>query len=244
MVVCGQLKKFSALYTSFLRRALDLPQQTSNFPLLNVAKMPSPVQIAAHYISKSYSLITERYSSVSKHLRALSDEMTAPAGEYRMLDKASSAVKKITERSYIVDLVHSDEFFGKNLLGLAAGTFLNLRVKHGELGDVGALKSCPKCLIPTTQEHFLDICPSNSMLRREMIDRVPPNFEVRYLADNKFSLRFRNIRQLEVSIRIPPQNLDIRESFSAFGLLLGRAALSAANDFVSYILSFYTIKGK
>ena len=72
-------------------------------------------------------------------------------------------------------------------------------------------------------------------LRLEMIISIPPNFQVRNLAD---------IRQLEISIRIPHEDLDIEESFSAFRLLLGRAALSAANDFVSDTLSLYIIKGR
>ena len=133
MAVCGQLI-FSALYTSSLKKALDLPQQTPTIPLLNIAKLPSLTQIAARHITKNYDLIEERFSSVPQHLRALRGEMAVPIGEYRMHKKARSAVKRVTGSSYIVDLLHADESFGKNLLGLAAGTFLNLRVKRGESG--------------------------------------------------------------------------------------------------------------
>ena len=66
--------------------------------------------------------------------------MAAPTGEERVLNKVRSEVRKVTE---IVDLLHLGEFFGKNLFGLDALTFLKFRVKCGEPGDVGDYKSFP-----------------------------------------------------------------------------------------------------
>ena len=163
MAICGQLKKLLAFYTSSLKKGARFLQQT---PLLGIDKLPSPVLIAAHHIFKNYNLIIERYSSVPQHLRTVNDEMAIPAEEYRGFNKSRSAVIRVTERSYIVGFLHLDEFFDKNLLGLATGIFLNLRVKSGEPGHVGALRSCSLCLAPATQQYFLDVCPNNGSLRR------------------------------------------------------------------------------
>ena len=50
------------------------------------------------------------------------------------------------------------------------------------------------------------------------------------------------MRQLEVLTQIRPQDLDIKESFSASGLILGRLAVGTADDFVGDTLNLFNLK--
>ena len=52
-------------------------------------------------------------------------------------------MNQIAVRSHVVGVLRANEFFGEYLLGLAAGAFLNLKVKRGETGDKGALRNSP-----------------------------------------------------------------------------------------------------
>ena len=86
----------------------------------------------------------------------------------------------------------------KELFGLATGIFLTLRYTDSSQGQVGTIKLCTECHVPSTQAHFLDECPVNSGPRDSLIQGVPQGIRVPLLDIGRFSKFFEEIRELEV----------------------------------------------
>ena len=239
IAVCGQMSKFTAGYTSSLKKALDLPLRTPNRSLLQLLRLPSADVIAGHHIHRNLKLIQDRFDSIPQHLQDLRCQSNAHHLDYMAFRRINPAITKITDTTYLIDLLSAGEFMSKNLLGLASGTFLSLRFKKNDEGITGVLKDCPLCKLPATQSHFLDACPSNCTPRRELTDSVPPGFIVRDIQDSNFNLFYSNIRRLVVSARGPPNAASITDRFSAFLLELGRATKDAADSIVSNSMRLY-----
>ena len=233
IVVCNQSQKFFSSYTSSLKKALDLPQQTPNLPLLQLARIPSLCQIAGHHIFRNTRLIMKRFNSAPQRLMELGDESNHLHREYIALKRGNPTVTRISDNEFLIDLLNFGEFLSKNTLGLAAGTFLNLRYKKNDSGEVSTLKSCPTCHLPATQSHFVDDCPSNDTPRGELISSIPPGFIVTNLRDKHINLFYANLRHLSVSTKTPLPTANLSNQFTAFLLKLGQAAKKAADDIVS-----------
>ncbi len=199
IVLSGQLGKFERRYTKSLKRALDLPLQTPNEPLLKALGIPSLLQVAAYHVAVNIRRIRERFQACPDSLGALAEGLAGQAAEYRRLRKPT-AIVRVKNNTYLVDLLASRSFLDKCYIGLVAGNFLTIRTKGGEPGKVGEIRKCPLCEVPATQAHFLDVCPTNSVSREALSRSLPPKFMSVLLRGADYSTFYRDVRSLEVTV--------------------------------------------
>ena len=136
IVLSGQLGKFERRYTKSLKRALDLPLQTPNEPLLKALGIPSLLQVAAYHVAVNTRRIRERFQACPNSLGTLAAELADQATEYRKLQRPT-AIVRVRDGTYLVDLLASRSFLDKCYIGLVAGNFLTIRTKGGEPGKIG-----------------------------------------------------------------------------------------------------------
>jgi hypothetical protein len=187
------------MYTKSLKRALDLPLQTPNSPLLAALGVPSLRQIAAHHISKNADIIRDRFSELPATLELLAKELSGCSEEYTRLQNATPIAKQ-ADGHLTLDLLAPKVYLNKCILGLATGTFLTIRFSGGNLGIAGQVRNCPKCLEPATQEHFLNICPVNATARTLLCRSVPSWVLVKHFASRDFNAFYRDIRHVETQM--------------------------------------------
>ena len=97
IVLSGQLNKFERKYTKSLKRALDLPLQTPNEPLLKALGVPSLLQMAAYHVAVNTKTISERFQACPNSLDMLAVRLADQASKYRKLQRPATIVK-IRER--------------------------------------------------------------------------------------------------------------------------------------------------
>jgi len=133
IALCGQLNKFEKKYTKSLKRALDLPLQTPNEPLLKALGIPSLMQMAAYHVTANTRAIRERFQACPNSLDMLAARLADQAYEYRKLQRPT-AIVKVRDGTYLVDLLSSRSFLDKCYIGLVVGNFLTIRTKGDEPG--------------------------------------------------------------------------------------------------------------
>jgi len=236
IALSGHLNKFERRYTKSLKRALDLPLQTPNEPLLKALGIPSLLQMAAYHVTINTKTIRERFRTCPDSLGMLAARFADKASEYRRL-RRPTAVMKVGGDMYLVDLLASRSFLDKCYIGLVAGNFLTIRTKGGEPGGTGEIRECPLCGVPATQTHFLNVCPTNSASRETLSQSLPPRFTSALLQGADYSTFYKNVRNLEISIMgavdeddpIPAEVYDT----------LARATSAVARSFVENALSLF-----
>jgi hypothetical protein len=202
IILCRQLNKFEGKYTKSLKRALDLPMQTPNEPLLKALGVPSLQQMAAYHVAVNTKTIRERFKACPNSLDTLAVRLADQASEYRKLQRPT-AIAKIRGGTYLVDLLAGRNFLDKCYIGLVAGNFLTIRTKSDGPrgpGGIGGIRDCPLCRVPATQTHFLNICPTNSASRVALSQSLPPKFTLALLQEADYSAFYKNVRSLEVII--------------------------------------------
>jgi len=200
IALSGQLNKFERMYTKSLKRALDLPLQTPNEPLLKALGIPSLLQVAAYHVTVNTRAIRKRFQACPNSLDMLAAGLANQASEYRRLQRPI-AVVKVRDGMYLVDLLASRSFLDKCYIGLVAGNFLTIRTKDGGPEGSGGIQDCPLCRVPATQTHFLNVCPTNSVSRETLSHSLPPKFALTLLQGADYSAFYRNVRSLEVTIQ-------------------------------------------
>ena len=160
-----------------LKRALDLPLQTPNEPLLKALGVPSLLQVAAYHVTINTRRIRERFQACPDSLGTLAVELTDQASEYRKLQRPT-AIVKVRSGTYLVDLLASRSFLDKCYIGLVAGNFLTIRTESCEPSRVGEIRECPLCRVPASQTHFLNVCPANSVSREALSRSSTPGIHV------------------------------------------------------------------
>jgi len=126
VALCGHLDKFETMYTKSLKRALDLPLQTPNSPLLAALGVPSLRQIAAHHVCRNTEIIRDRFLELPGTLDLLAKELSSCSEEYAGLRDAVPITRQ-TDGHFILDLLALKVYLNKCLLGLTAGTYLTIR---------------------------------------------------------------------------------------------------------------------
>jgi hypothetical protein len=242
IVLSGQLGKFERRYTKSLKRTLDLPLQTPNGPLLRALGIPSLLQVAANRVDINIRRIRERFRTCPNSLSTLAAGLANQATEYRRLQRPT-AIARISDDTYLVDLLANRSFLDKCYIGLVAGNFLTIRAKSGEpgkdggSGKVGEVRECPLCRVPATQTHFLNACPANSVPRDALSRSLPPKFTSILLREADYSSFYRDVRSLEVTVSGAVDEADpipdgVYDS-------LARAASTQARSFVEGTLSLF-----
>jgi hypothetical protein len=236
IVLSGQLGKFERRYTKSLKRTLDLPLQTPNGPLLRALGIPSLLQVAANHVDINIRRIRERFRTCPNSLSTLAAGLADQATEYRRLQRPT-AIARISDDTYLVDLLANRSFLDKCYIGLVAGNFLTIRTKSGEPGKVGEIRGCPLCKVPATQTHFLDVCPTNSVSREALSRSLPPKFTSRLLRGADYSTFYKDVRSLEVTISGTVDEADPIPD----GVYddLARTASALARSFVENTLSLF-----
>jgi exonuclease III len=236
IILCGQLNKFERMYTKSLKRALDLPLQTSNEPLLKALGIPSLLQMAAYHITVNTKTIKKRFQACPGSLDMLAAGLTNQASEYRELQRPT-AVVKVEKGTYLVDLLANKSFLDKCYIGLVVGNFLTIRTRGGEAGEIGGIRNCPLCRVPATQTHFLNVCPTNSISREALSQSLPPKFTSTLLQGADYSAFYKNVRSLEVTISGTVDEVDPipDKVYDA----LAKAASTLARSFVEDTLSLF-----
>jgi len=199
MLLCGQLKKFSSIYTKSLKRALDLPIPTPNEPILRAVGIPSLTQIAAFHIRKNLSQIEKRFQVGPTSVDLLTRELGGLAREYSAL-RLSKSVTHVEGNNYLVDLLANRDYLDRCYLGLIAGNMLTFRQKVNVPSEKRTIDKCPRCAVPATQEHFLNQCPINSAPRTMLLNAIPKNFKISHLLGRDFHSFYKEIRSLALSI--------------------------------------------
>jgi hypothetical protein len=236
IVLSGQLGKFESRYTKSLKKALNLPLQTPNGPLLKALGVPSLLQVAAYHVAVNTRRIRERFQACPDSLGTLAAELAGQASEYRKLQRPA-AIVKVRGGEYRVDLLASRSFLDKCYIGLVAGNFLTIRTKSGELGRVGEIRECPLCRVPATQTHFLNVCPTNSVPREALSRSLPSKFTSALLQEADYSAFYRDVRSLEVAVSGTVDEADPIPD----GVYdnLARATSALARTFVENTLSLF-----
>jgi len=211
IALCGHLGKFETLYTKSLKRALDLPLQTPNLPLLAALGVPSLRQIAAHHIHRNMGIIRDRFSEWPEALTLLVTELKHCAEEYTEL-RATVAISKLPDGHLVVDLLASKAYLNRCLLGIVAGTFLTIRYSGNQEGNTGQIQDCPKCREPATQEHFLNVCLINSVARDLLCRSVPSWVSVEHFVNRDFNAFFKDIRRIRIRLGRPDEEEQFRDS--------------------------------
>jgi hypothetical protein len=224
------------MYTKSLKRALDLPLQTSNEPLLKALGIPSLLQMAAYHITVNTKTIKKRFQACPGSLDMLAAGLTNQASEYRELQRPT-AVVKVEKGTYLVDLLANKSFLDKCYIGLVVGNFLTIRTRGGEAGEIGGIRNCPLCRVPATQTHFLNVCPTNSISREALSQSLPPKFTSTLLQGADYSAFYKNVRSLEVTISGTVDGVDPipDKVYDA----LAKAASTLARSFVEDTLSLF-----
>jgi len=199
IALCGQLNKFERKYTKSLKRALHLPLQTPNEPLLKALGVPSLLQMAAYHVAVNTRAIGRRFRACPDSLDMLAIGLAGQASEYREL-RRPTAVVKVREGTYLVDLLADRSYLDKCYVGLVAGNFLTIRAKGGEPGGAGVIRDCPLCGVPATQTHFLNCCPTNSVSRETLSRSLPPKITSTLLQEADYYTFYRSVRSLEVTV--------------------------------------------
>jgi hypothetical protein len=200
MLLCGQLKKFSSMYTKSLKRTLDLPTPTANEPILEAVGVPSLAQIAAFHIKKGLSQIERRFQVGPTSVDVLVREIGTHAREYSA-HRLSKSVTHITGNSFVVDLLANRDYLDRCYLGLVAGNMLTFRQRGSIPGGKCTIVKCPRCAVPATQEHFLNQCPVNAAPRTTLSNAIPESFRISHLLGGDFHSFYKEIRSLALSIR-------------------------------------------
>jgi hypothetical protein len=236
IVLSGQLGKFERRYTKSLKRALDLPLQTPSEPLLKALGIPSLLQVAAYHVAVNTKRIRERFRTCPDSLGALAAVLADQATEYRKLQRPT-AIVKVRDGVFLVDLLASRSFLDKCYIGLVTGNFLTIRTKIGGPGRVGEIRECPLCRVPATQIHFLNVCPTNSVSRNALSQSLPPKFTLTLLQKADYSAFYRDVRSLEVAISGSVSEADPIPN----GVYddLARATSALARSFVEDTLSLF-----
>jgi hypothetical protein len=198
MLLCGQLKKFSSMYTKSLKKALDLPIPTPNEPLLKAIGVPSLTQIAAFHMGKNLSQIEKRFQEGPTSVSQMTREIGGYAREYSAL-RVSKSVTHIEGNNYLVDLLANRDCLDRCYLGLVAGNMLTFRQERSINGKC-MIDKCPQCAVPATQEHFLNQCPINSAPRTMLLNAIPGNVRVSHLLRGDFHSFYREIRGLALIV--------------------------------------------
>jgi len=236
IALCGQLVKFERKYTKSLKMALDLPLQTPNEPLLKALGVPSLSQVAAYHITVNTRRIRDRFQACPNSLGTLAADLAGQADEYRRLKKPT-AIVRIGDSTFLVDLLANRSFLDKCYIGLVAGNFLTIRTKSGEPGKMGEIRECPLCKVPATQTHFLNVCPTNSVSRRNLSRSLPPKFTSVLLREADYSSFYRDVRSLEVIVSGAVDKADPIPD-GVYCTLAG-AASALARSFVEDTLSLF-----
>jgi len=160
------------------------------------------------------------------------DELKADAKEYADL-RLSPVISKSSGNRYILDLLGDKGMLSKSYIGLVVGTFLTIRAKK-----TGKILACPICHVAARQEHFLNVCPSNTSPRAILSRSLPPTFVNSYLQSGDFFSFYRDVRCLEILVTTP---LDSNDPISSeiYRNLAG-AASSMADAFVKNALDLFT----
>jgi len=187
------------MYTKSLKRALDLPLQTPNEPLLRALGIPSLPQMAAYHVTVNTKTIWKRFQACPNSLDMIAAGLADQASEYRRLQRPI-AVAKIRKDTCLVDLLASRSFLDKCYIGLVTGNFLTMRSKGGGPEGAGRVRNCPLCKVPATQTHFLNVCPTNLAPREALSQSLPPNFTSALLQGADYSSFYKNVRNLEVTV--------------------------------------------
>jgi hypothetical protein len=199
MLLCGQLRKFSSMYTKSLKKALDLPIPTPNEPVLKAVGVPSLTQIAAFHMKKNLSQIEKRFQEGPTSVGLLTREFGGHAREYSAL-RLSKSVTHVEGNSYLVDLLANRDCLDRCYLGLVAGCMLTFRQQRGIPNEKCTIAKCPRCTVPATQEHFLNQCPINSAPRAMLLSAIPENFKVSHLLGRDFHSFYKEIRSLVLNV--------------------------------------------
>jgi hypothetical protein len=236
IVLCGQLNKFERKYTKSLKRALDLPLQIPNEPLLKALGVPSLLQIAAYHVTVNTRTIRERFQACPNSLNTLVAGLANQATEYRELQRPTT-IKKVRDDVYLVDLLANRSFLDKCYIGLVTGNFLTIRTKGSQPGKTGEVRNCPLCKVPATQTHFLNVCPTNVASREALSLSLPPRFTSTLLQGADYSAFYKNVRNLEITI---PGTVDEADPiFVELHDSLARSTSTLARSFVENALSLF-----
>ena len=114
---------------------------------------------------------------------------------------------------------------------------MNLATKsHGEVLD------CPRCGVPASQEHFLNVCPINTAPRVALQALLPSQIRVKHLHDGNIHAFYRESRSLEASIvgSLRHEELELEE----LATKLSQAASDIALTFTQNSMdSFKNVQG-
>jgi len=242
IAMCGQRDKFESHYFSSLKRALDLPQQTSNQAILYDVRHPSLDEIAGHHLVSSLEKIRKRFLKVPDNLMRVTKEFMKKALRYRQLQN-ECPVKETPEggRTYLADLGFFWGDFEKNTIGLITGNYLTLRSqdKSSHL-PVGQILSCQICKVPATQIHFIDKCPLNRNARDLLTHSISPRLCIPLLERREFQALYLSLRSIRVDAKefegTEAQTIPFDQLMEDLGNV-SRAADAAADLFVSQTLT-------
>jgi hypothetical protein len=236
IALSGQLNKFERKYTKSLKKALDLPLQTPNEPLLRTLGIPSLLQLAAYHVAVNTGTIRRRFQTCPDSLSTLAVELADKASDYRRLRRPTGVVR-VGDGKYLFDLLASRSFLDKCYIGLVAGNFLTIRKKSGERGKAGEIRDCPLCGVQATQAHFLNVCPANTTPRETLSLSLSPRFTSALLQGADYSTFYENVRSLEISALGPTDEGDSIPP-EVYDTLAGTTS-AMARSFVGNALSLF-----
>jgi hypothetical protein len=80
------------------------------------------------------------------------------------------------------------------------GAFLTIRREKVLLPGqkIGDIMDCPRCHIPATQTHFLDVCPINHNAREIILNAVDQRAHDEHLPDQRFHEFYQTSRKMVV----------------------------------------------
>jgi len=192
--------------------------------------------MAAYHVTANIGAIRKRFQTCPNSLDVLAARLADQAHEYRELQRPT-AIVKVRDGTYLVDLLSSRSFLDKCYIGLVVGNFLTIRTKGDEPGGAGVIRDCPLCRVPATQTHFLNICPTNSVSREALSRSLPPKFTSALLQGADCSAFYKNVRGLEVTISGTVDEVDPIPDrvYNA----LAKATSALARSFVEDTLSLF-----
>lgn len=209
IVISNQTRKFESLFTSSLKKALDLPLHLPNERLIRIIGVPTLTQIAGYHVKRNRQIILQRFGGCPFSLTRVFENLSESADQYIAIKKASPIVS-ITEGCFKVDIrALIGNSSNKSLLGLATGIYLTSRCTNSSQGPLGSVRHCTVCKVLGTQAHFLNDCPINLEPRKFLKQRIPAEFEVPLLNNGNFTAFFEQIRELDIrakGVKVPKKH--------------------------------------
>jgi phage terminase small subunit len=202
---------------------------------------PSLRQIAAHHIMSNLGKIEARFGEAPASVRTLAQNLKEEADSYLVLTERREQFISIEGNgTYNVDIWGLGIDYNRASIGLATGAYLTIRRQCGNEGKIGEVLQCPMCNKPATQIHFLNECPINEVIRRNLLQNVDNGLYIEALAHRDFDRVFASSRSLKVLALNPATDVALFDDRYSLPLQrLAQLVCHSAERFVSQTLNLF-----